>query len=73
MPYPTHATDDDAPQAGYAGQMVEQADPQGGRYGVAVRDIFSDATWTPAEPVRARDWHDNGSGATVQSTETTFD
>ena len=69
MPYSPNAIDDDAIQ----GQVVGQWPPGDGRYGVAVRDIFSDAGWTPAEPVRARDWHDNGSGARVQSTETTFD
>ena len=73
MPYPTNAIDDDVLQAAPAGHVIDQADPNGGRYGVAVRDIFSDATWTPAEPVRARDWKDHGSGARVQATETTFD
>ena len=50
----------------------ETIDQSSSRYGVAVRDIFSDAAWTPAEPVRARDWHDCGGGDCVQS-ETTFD
>ncbi|HET8818182.1 MAG TPA: hypothetical protein VFM73_01390 [Xanthomonadaceae bacterium] len=68
MPYPTNAPDDDA----VTGHVVGQWSPRG-HYGVAVRDIFSNADWTPAEPVRARDWHDIGTGVLVQSTETTFD
>lgn len=70
MPYSPSAIDDDAI---LPGQVVGQWSPRDARYGVAVRDIFSDAGWTPAEPVRARDWHDVGNGARVQSTETTFD
>lgn len=66
MPYPTTAIPDDDAQASVA------IDQQPSRYGVAVRDIFSDAGWSPAEPVRARDWHDCGAGTCVQS-ETTFD
>ena len=68
MPYPTHARPDDSPSAG---QVVDQWSPQEGRYGVAVRDIFSDAGWTPAEPVRARDWRDTGEDA--RWSETSFD
>ena len=68
MPYQNHATTPGlSNQAGH--ETIDQMAP---RYGVAVRDIFSDAGWTPAEPVRARDWHDCGSGDCVQS-ETTFD
>lgn len=70
MPYPTNAIDEDAI---LAGEVVGQWSSRDGRYGVAVRDIFSDAGWTPAEPVRARDWHDHASGSRVESTETTFD
>ena len=66
MPYPTAATPDSDTQA------AAVIDQQSHRYGVAVRDIFSDASWAPAEPVRARDWHDCGDGTCVQS-ETTFD
>lgn len=69
MPYPTHAFDAPAD----AGQPVDQPTPHEGRYGVAVRDIFSDGGWTPAEPVRARDWHDIGADARVRWAETTFD
>lgn len=75
MPYPMHAFDDDAlqGQATVAGQLVEQPSPRDGRYGVVVRDMFSDAAWTAAEPVRARDWRDTGSGSALRSSETTFD
>lgn len=45
---------------------------QDARYGVAVRDMFSDASWSPVEPVRARDWRDTGEGSPVAS-ETEFD
>ena len=74
MPYTTHALDDPAD----AGQLVDQPLPHegqahGGRYGVVVRDIFSDGGWTQAEPVRARDWHDNGSDARLQWSETSLD
>ena len=69
MPYSPDAIDDDARH----GQVVGQWSPHDGHYGVAVRDIFSDAGWTPAEPVRARDWRDIGSVARIQATETTFD
>lgn len=69
MPYPTTTVDDEAVHAGH---VADQRAPRG-PYGVAVRDIFSDAGWAPAEPVRARDWHDTGSGARVQWSETTFD
>ena len=68
MAHPNQATSPDmAHRAGH--ETIDQSSP---RYGVAVRDIFSDASWSPAEPVRARDWHDFGSGAALQS-ETTFD
>lgn len=70
MPYSTHASDDDTRPTGH---VVGPWTSRAGHYGVAVRDIFSDAAWTPAEPVRARDWHDIGGGAHVQSTETSFD
>lgn len=66
MPYPTPANPDHDAQAA---TFIDQRQPH---YGVVVRDIFSDAGWTPAEPVRARDWHDCGAGTCVQS-ETTFD
>ena len=74
MPYPTHAIDDQAE----AGQLVDQPMAHEGqvheaRYGVVVRDIFSDGGWTQAEPVRARDWRDNGWDARVQWSETSLD
>lgn len=75
MPYRTHAY---APRevpadATAVGQLVDQPPSRGGRFGVAVRDMFSDAAWTPVEPVRARDWRDNGPGTAVLSSETSFD
>lgn len=75
MPYAREAFRDTRPDddASVAGHLVEQPSPRDGRYGVAVRDMFSDGGWTPAEPVRARDWRDNGTGSGVQSSETTFD
>lgn len=69
MPHPNTATTPDlSNEAGH--ETIDQMSP---RYGVVVRDIFSDAGWTPAEPVRARDWHDCGGGSGVQSSETSFD
>lgn len=68
MPYPNAAIPDIDTRADAA--VIDQSAP---RYGVAVRDIFSDAGWTPVEPVRARDWHDCRAGACIQSSETTFD
>lgn len=65
MPYQTR----DALPAADAGQGQVVVDQLAPRYGVAVRDIFSDARWTPAEPVRVRDWHDTA----AQSSETDFD
>lgn len=56
-----------------AGHFVEQGSPRAVGFGVAVRDMFSDAGWTPVEPVRARGWRDNGTGSAVLSSETTFD
>lgn len=53
-------------------RATEVIDQQSHHYGTVVRDIFNDADWTPAEPVRARDWHDCGADR-VQSSETTFD
>lgn len=53
-------------------QAATVVDHQPHHYGTVVRDIFNDAGWTPAEPVRARDWHDCGAGHCVQS-ETAFD
>lgn len=81
MPYqprdsqPQDFREDDSLWAGpvEAGRFVGEASPRDGRYGVAVRDMFSDAAWTPAEPVRARGWRDSGTGAVVQSSATTFD
>ncbi len=68
MPYPNNA-----PTPGLeAHPGHETIDQSSARYGVAVRDMFSDAGWTPAELVRARDWHDCGGADCVQS-ETTFD
>lgn len=67
MPYPNVALPD--PDVHTDAAVIDQAP----RYGVAVRDIFNDARWTPVEPVRARDWHDCGAGPFVQSSETTFD
>jgi hypothetical protein len=75
MPHPMH--DPMLAQVGQAvpaGELVDQPSVHEGHHGVAVvRDIFSDARWTPVEPVRARDWHDNGAGAAILSSETTFD
>lgn len=65
MPYRLQ-TSDTAP----ANAVIDTAGPQ---YGVAVRDIFSDARWTPAEPVRVRGWHDSGDGTAASSSETDFD
>lgn len=76
MPYqPRHFHDQDSlpTEPVQAGHFVDQASSRDGRYGVAVRDMFSDAGWTPVEPVRARDWRDNGTGSAVLSSETTFD
>lgn len=71
MPHPTYAARSDAGHA--AGhETVDQLSPRHAAYGVAVRDIFSGEGWSPAEPVRARDWHDIGEGTAV-STETAFD
>lgn len=67
MPYRLQATIiDDQP-----GSAV--GDASGQPYGVAVRDIFSDARWVPAEPVRVRGWHDSGEGSAVLASETDFD
>lgn len=76
MPYQPHDLhEDDSLRLGpvQGGQLVDQTSSPDGHYGVAVRDMFSDAGWTPAEPVRARDWRDNGTGLAVPSSETTFD
>ena len=68
MPYRMHET---GPAAANASHAVVDTGSQ--PYGVAVRDIFSDARWTPAEPVRARDWHDTDGGGAAPSSETTLD
>ena len=66
--HPTYTTQRDTTDADH--EVVDQLSP---RYGVAARDIFSDGGWTPVEMVRARDWHDIGTGTVVQASETTFD
>ena len=68
MPYQNNASHPGL-ESRHGHETVDQTSP---RYGVAVRDIFSDAGWAPAELVRARDWHDCGGADCVQS-ETTFD
>ena len=67
MPYRLQATTiDDQP-----GSAV--GDASGQPYGVAVRDIFSDARWSPAEPVRARGWRDTAAGDAAPASETDLD
>ena len=68
MPYQNNASHPGL-ESQHGHEIVDQSSP---RYGVVVRDIFSDAGWAPAELVRARDWHDCGGADCVQS-ETTFD
>lgn len=70
MPYNAIASDEDSMPTGH---VVGAWTTRAGHYGVAVKDIFSDADWAPAEPVRARDWHDIGSGPRIESSETNFD
>ena len=66
MPYRMQETPDATP----AHAVIDTA---GQQYGVAVRDIFSDARWSQAEPVRARDWRDTAAGDAAASCETDFD